>query len=301
MSVLVAKLALAPTFVVLVSMVARRYGPRIGGVVGGLPVVAGPILLVLALQDGTAFAAEAARSSVLSLSGLTAFVVVCARTPARVPSCVAVLAGWGVFASVGVLVAAFAAVDAGGAFGLSAAGGHLVVALLLSVAVFIVALRWMLPSPAPHVGSASRPPHDLLLRGATAAVMVVAVTSASDALGPAWSGVLAPFPTVTSVLAGFSLAHDPRPTTQALLRSMVVGFFSFVAFLATVAATLESWGIAGAFLAAVAITAAIQVVILVAFTRAQTGAVAAAAATDGRPLPAAEAGSQPRERRALGH
>lgn len=108
MSVLVAKLALAPTFVVLVSLVARRFGPRIGGVVGGLPVVAGPILLVLA----------------------------------------------------------------------------------------------------------------------------------------------------------------------PLLRSMVIGFFSFAAFLATVAATLEPWGIAAAFLAALAVTAAIQVVILAAVTRAAPEAAA---------------------------
>lgn len=255
MSVLVAKLALAPSFVVLVSVIARRYGPRIGGVVGGLPVVAGPILLVLALQDGAAFAAEAARSSVLSLSGLTAFVVVCARAPARVPACVAVLAGWVAFLGVGAVVSA-------------AAGLPLLAALAVSLGVFLAALAWGLPVAGPHAGSATRPPHDLLLRGATAAVMVVAVTSASGALGPTWSGVLAPFPTVTSVLAGFSLAHDPRPATQTLLRSMVVGFFSFAAFLAAIAATLEAWGVALAFATALALTAAIQAAILVTVSRA---------------------------------
>ena len=72
MTILLCKLALAPAFVVLVSVIARRFGPRIGGVVGGLPVVAGPILLVLALQHDEAFAAEAARLSVLSLAGLSA-------------------------------------------------------------------------------------------------------------------------------------------------------------------------------------------------------------------------------------
>lgn len=253
MSLLVAKLALAPTFVVLVSMIARRYGPRIGGVVGGLPVVAGPILLVLALQDGTAFAAEAAQNSVLSLAGLTAFVVVCARTPAGVPACAAVFAGWAVFLVVGV--------------GVAAASLPLLAALATSLGVFLVALRWGLPIAGAHAGSATRPPHDLLVRGGTAAVMVVAVTSASEALGPAWSGVLAPFPIVTSVLAGFSLAHDPRPATQTLLRSMVVGFFSFAAFLATIAATLDAWGTAPAFLTALALTATIQAAILVSVGR----------------------------------
>lgn len=254
MTILLAKLALAPTFVVLVSVIARRYGPRIGGVVGGLPVVAGPILLVLALQEGTSFAAEAAQNSVMSLAGLAAFVVVCARTPARVPACAAVFAGWAVFLVVGV--------------GVATASLPLLAALGTSLVVFLVALRWALPAAGPHAGTATRPPHDLVVRGAAAAVMVVAVTSASDALGPAWSGVLAPFPIVTSVLAGFSLAHDPRPATQTLLRSMVVGFFSFVAFLATVAATIEAWGTAAAFLAAIAITATIQAAILTAVSRA---------------------------------
>ena len=41
MALLLVKLTLAPAFVVGASLVARRYGPLIGGLVGGLPVVAG--------------------------------------------------------------------------------------------------------------------------------------------------------------------------------------------------------------------------------------------------------------------
>ena len=51
MTLALCKLLLAPAFVVVVSVLAQRYGPRIGGVLGGLPVVAGPILLVLALHE----------------------------------------------------------------------------------------------------------------------------------------------------------------------------------------------------------------------------------------------------------
>ena len=263
MTILLCKLALAPAFVVLVSMIARRFGPRIGGVVGGLPVVAGPILLVLALQEGDAFAADAARTSVLSLVGLTAFVVLCARTPPQAPACGAVLVGWALFLSVGAVVAA---VDL-----------PLPAAAAVSLVAFAAALRWGMPVPGPHAGSASRPPHDLLLRAFTAAVMVVAVTSVSDALGSAWSGVLAPFPTVTSVLAGFSLAHDPRPATQTLLRSMVIGFFSFAAFLATVAATLEPWGTAPSFLTALAVAAVMQIAFIAVLSRTPVAALEPAA------------------------
>ena len=47
------KVLLAPGFVVVASLAARRYGPRIGGLIAGLPVVAGPILLIYALEHGT--------------------------------------------------------------------------------------------------------------------------------------------------------------------------------------------------------------------------------------------------------
>jgi len=42
---------------------------------GGLPVVAGPILLALTLIHGHSFGADAAASTLLALAALTAFVV----------------------------------------------------------------------------------------------------------------------------------------------------------------------------------------------------------------------------------
>ena len=88
------KLLLAPCFVVGASLTARRHGPRVGGLVGALPVVAGPILLVYALAHGRAFAAHAAAGTLLGLISLTAFVVVYARLAGRVPWPVGLLAGW---------------------------------------------------------------------------------------------------------------------------------------------------------------------------------------------------------------
>ena len=65
MATLAVKVLLAPGFVVGASLAARRFGPRIGGLVAGLPVVAGPILLVYALAHGRAFAPGAAAGTLL--------------------------------------------------------------------------------------------------------------------------------------------------------------------------------------------------------------------------------------------
>ncbi len=77
------KVLLAPSFVVGASLVARRFGPRVGGLIAGLPVVAGPILLAYALAHGRAFAATAAAGTLLGLVSLIAFVIVYARLAGR--------------------------------------------------------------------------------------------------------------------------------------------------------------------------------------------------------------------------
>ena len=46
MTLLAAKILLSPLCVVAVSLAGRRWGMAVAGVLGGLPVVAGPILPV---------------------------------------------------------------------------------------------------------------------------------------------------------------------------------------------------------------------------------------------------------------
>ena len=95
MTLLGVKVVLAPSFVVGASLVARRFGPRVGGLIAGLPVVAGPILLAYALAHGREFAATAAAGTLLGLVSLIAFVVVYARLAGRTSGgCACSPAGW---------------------------------------------------------------------------------------------------------------------------------------------------------------------------------------------------------------
>src|SRR4030081_3410876 len=98
MGLLATKLLLAPSFVVGASLAARRFGARVGGLVAGLPVVAGPILLAYALAHGKTFAARAAAGTLLGLISLIAFSVVYARLAPRFGWLPCMLAGWLAFA-----------------------------------------------------------------------------------------------------------------------------------------------------------------------------------------------------------
>src|SRR5580658_3582469 len=140
---LAVKLTLAPAFVVGASLAARRFGPRIGGLVAGLPVVAGPILLVYALTHGTAFAADAAAGTLLGLISLTAFVAVYGRLAGQSHWLVGLLAGWSAFV-VGTLLFSTLAIPVGAA-------------LLVSGVGFLVGLK-LLPNPRTERSNAPAPP-----------------------------------------------------------------------------------------------------------------------------------------------
>src|SRR4051812_5257785 len=94
MSLLALKLTLAPGLVAATTLAGRRWGPRVAGWLGGLPVVVAPILLALALEHGRAFAALAAGGALLGLLSLTGFVLTygwCARVMGWLP---AAALGW---------------------------------------------------------------------------------------------------------------------------------------------------------------------------------------------------------------
>jgi len=248
-AVLALKLILAPAFVVGASLTARRFGPRIGGLVGGLPVVAGPILLVLAIVHDRAFATRSATASLLGLVSLATFVVVYGVAAQRLRWPGALTLAWLAFLAMTALASAFRIAPTP--------------ALALAFGSFVLA-RALLPRPAAATAlAAPAPPSwDLPVRAACAAAMVIAITAASASLGPRLSGLLAPSPIITTVLAAFTHAQLGPAATLALLRGMLTGFFAFALFSWTVALTLPHTSIAIAFALATAVAALTQAAIL---------------------------------------
>jgi hypothetical protein len=250
--VLAVKALLAPSFVAGASVVARRFGPWIGGLIAGLPVVAGPILLAYALEHGRVFAQHAAAGTLLGLLSLTTFVVVYGRLASRANWLVCMLCGWVAFA-IATLVLDGVTVPPGVALGIACAG-------------FAVGLRLL-----PDAGAADRligspPAWDLPVRCGCALILVLALTTASGWLGPQLSGLLAPFPVITTVMATFTHAQRGAAETVRLLRGMLSGFIAFALFCFTLTIALRASNIAPAFLLA-ALAALLGQAVLI--TRAQ--------------------------------
>jgi hypothetical protein len=254
MGLLAVKLLLAPNFVVGASLAARRFGPWVGGLIAGLPVVAGPILLAYALAHGSGFAADAASGTLLGLVSLIAFVVVYGRLAGRVSWGASMLAGW----------IAFAAATAG----FSAVSLPAGAALALAVAA-ILAGRAALPrrSVAPP-SAAPLPAWDLPLRAGCALALVLTLTAVAGWLGPRLSGLLAPFPIIATVLAVFTHAQRGPEELVRLLRGMVSGFGAFALFCFTLAVSLPGLRTGGAFALATGVALLVQA-LLMALTRGQ--------------------------------
>lgn len=99
---------------------------------------------------------------------------------------------------------------------------------------------------------------DLALRMAAGAMLTLAVTYLSSAVGAKWSGLLAVFPLLGIVLSVSSQrAHGPE-FVVSLLRGMVLGRFSFAAFCLSLAVLLPRQGIAIAFIGSLVLSTFVQ-------------------------------------------
>jgi hypothetical protein len=264
MTVLALKVLLAPGFIVAASVTSRRFGVAIAGVVAGLPAIAGPILLVLALQHGPDFAQRAAIGTLLGMVALVVFVLAYAAVCKRAHWPWALAVGW---ASFFVAIAALRPVHVGSATALVAACAACACGLVL------------LPrSTAGRRPTPAHPPHDLALRAACAVVPVVSVTAAARALGPQLSGLVASFPVITPVLAAFTQAQLGAEEAVRLLRAMTVGFFAYALFCFTVAVGIDSLGTAVTFVVATALALLAQTAAVVVARRRTELAPAEAAA-----------------------
>ncbi|HEX9481022.1 MAG TPA: hypothetical protein VF927_02870 [Solirubrobacteraceae bacterium] len=245
MAQLLVKLLMAPAFVVGASLVARRFGPRVGGLVAGLPVVAGPILLAYALAHGTRFAAGAAAGTLLGLISLIAFSVVYGRLAGRLGWAPCMLAGWLAFATGTALFSAFSIPD----------GVGLALALLAIAAGLL-----LLPRPRTSGAPRDSPPGwDLPLRAACALALVLTLTAIAGWLGPQLSGLLAPFPIIATVLATFTHGQRGVDEMLRLVRGMVSGFVAFALFFFTLAVALRGLGTGAAFVLATCVALLAQV------------------------------------------
>lgn len=221
------KITLVPLVIWAASLAGRRWGHSVSGWISGLPLIAGPISVFLALGEGGKFAADTAAST-LQTTGAAGFHCFVFALAAR-------RFGWAaslVIAWAGFVVAA-------------AVLGAIPLPPLAGLAVTLVALGLMVAAlPRSRVADAPVPipPIEMAVRIVAAIGLAAAVVLGASILGPRLSGILLTFPIAGTVLPAFTRALHGSDATTRLLRGFIAGLFAFAAFHFVVAVALPSVG-----------------------------------------------------------
>jgi hypothetical protein len=231
-TMLALKLLLVPSFLLALSLVGAQFGPSIAGWLAGLPLVTGPILFVLAMENGNAFAAT------------VGFAIIYSHVSRR--------GSWPLSLAMG-LIAWLACVELLATLPLRPA-----LSLCFAVAALVLAPRF-LAAPTPSAGPVQLSKTELFVRMAAGALLTLAVSTAAHSLGSSWSGLLAMFPVLSTVLAVSSHRVGGPAHSSAVLRGLVTGLYAFTAFCIVLAFALKSLPISGAFTVAAAACLVVQV------------------------------------------
>jgi hypothetical protein len=230
--VLVLKLIVVPVAVLLLGISERVHGPRVAGWLSGFPVIGGPILLFLTLDQGAQFGATAASAALYGMLPWLVFVSVYARCAQSLD--------WywsAAFSFLAWTLAAFAAVSLVG------------VSPWLDILPFAAAL-----AAIAHYSKVKRSDEErehkwwrLGVRMLAGAVLTLAIAQLAGRLGARWSGIFSFFPVIGSIVAVSNhVEHGPRSVTEAVA-GMVLGIMSVEIFSLILSLMLPHTGIWQAF------------------------------------------------------
>jgi hypothetical protein len=161
----------------------------VGGSLGGLPVVAGPILFILSLEQGQFFASQAAASTLAAVFSLVSFSLVYSLTAQRfswVVSSIFSLLAW-------VLTAWLISI-----FPVS-----IWYSLALALLSLVITYQLFPRSTVEHQQRIVNK-MEYAYRMLVGSLLTVTVSSVALTFGEVWTGLFSAFPVITCVMAVFS-------------------------------------------------------------------------------------------------
>lgn len=244
---LVLKALLVPAFILGISLAAIRRGPRVGGLLAGLPVVAGPILFLLYVEHGGVFAGAVAIGALGAVCSTIAFCASYAHASRRW-NCLAALGTALFFWGVAACLLALLPLDLG------------------THAEFALAALVLAPRLFPHEARVGAPgpvsSGELGMRMLAGAALTLLVSGVSNHVGPRGAGLLAAFPVIGAILATFSHRRHGSAYAIITLQAMARGLYSFAAFMCCLGLSLPMMPGAYAFVVATAASVLVQYMVL---------------------------------------
>ena len=242
------KITITPILVAFMSLVARRWGPRIGGIIMGMPWMTGPILFFLGIEHGEAYAARTSVGVLIGTIGIAGYVLAYAYTARRASWPFSIAAAFVTYAVVG-----------------SAVSGLALSLWTAAIAGFacLCGAYLLMPKVSDPGGLRFLPWWDIPMRMLATAVLISIITISAEYLGPELSGVVATYPVILSVISVFTHWQWGWPALVQLIRGTTLSLLSFVAFFLVVGLSAETVGLTWSFvLACISALAGNSIVIL---------------------------------------
>jgi len=223
------------------SAIAERAGPRVAGMLAGLPLGTAIVFFFLGVEQGPEFVTDAAVYTLAALASTLAFSYAYWFASSRIRRFNLVLTSLAatlVFAACTALLSLLT-------LDIVSASAVVLAAIALSIAAMhaipeqrMVRVRMTLPVMA--------------LRAGTAAAVVLAVTGLAETIGPRWSGLLSGFPMTFYPLLLVIHASHSTAAVHGILRNFPFGVGAVVTFTFCAYFLFEPLGVVWGTLAAMA-------------------------------------------------
>lgn len=254
MSTLALKLSITPLLILAASLAGRRWGEAVAGWIVGLPLTSGPVSFFLSLDQGPAFAQQAAAGTLAGTAAQACFSVAYFWAAERGGWPIALLAGTLAFSACAALLQALAL-------------SHLAL-FLIALAALTLGLALTPRREAPRLARIP-PAWDIPARMLVATALVLSITASAAALGPRLSGVLATFPIFAIVLTVFAHHGQGAAAARLVVRGLMLGLYGFACFFATLSLLLTRTSVIFAFAAACLAAMLVQGVSFMSMRRAR--------------------------------
>lgn len=240
------KLITTPFFIGVITLLEKRWGAWIAGLLGGFPVIAGPIITFLALDNGIDFAIKASISGISGINCLLIFGISYCWLSKKFP--------WNITYPISVLIWFFSA------FVFVKASIPLITGFLLTSLMLFFAPH-LLPKSKIIEESINAPKIELAPRIIAGITLTLVITGLSNLIGPQWSGTLTMFPVIGSVLAIFIHRSKDANQVTKMYSGMARGLYSSAFYFLTIALMLPTTNIVVATISGLMACFAIQVVL----------------------------------------
>lgn len=243
------KAATSISIVVALSLIAERAGPRVAGLLTGLPLGAGMVIIFTGAEQGAAFAAASAHHMVPGFVTTLVFVYIYAAAAAK----------QGIGGVKGVLLPSVLA-NAGyaaAAWLVSFTSIPLTYSVPMIAACLVIASRLMAYLPnTPIMARVSFGWRVMAFRAGMATAAIMLITGIAGRVGEQWTGILTAFPiTLFPLILVIHITYTGSEIA-AVLKHVPMGLGGVVSFCVTAAFSLPAmgmfWGTLVAYVAAAA-------------------------------------------------